>query len=262
MAIFHLHGRRYDIEAVVFDKDGTLIDFHRLWGQRARTAVDALVTRVRGSAALRQALYQGIGYDPLTNWPAGGGPLAITTNAKLNTVATTVLYQHGLNWPEAERYVEESFASCMSAPPERETIRPLGNLETLFRTLHHHGLRLALATSDEGHITGAILDMLGWTEVFTLCVHGDDPRPDKPAPDGLWHIASSLELAPRQLMMVGDTGSDMLFATAAGAGCRVGVLSGAGQRADLEDHADVILDSVLDLLDALEGNNASRSTQR
>lgn len=251
MAIFHLHGRRYEIDAVVFDKDGTLIDFHRLWGQRARLAVDALVERVRGSSALHQALYQGIGYDPLTNWPAGGGPLAITSNARLNTVAATVLYQHGINWHEAERFVEEAFASRMNAPPEPEALRPLGHLDTLFSALKQAGLTLALATSDDAHLTQDSLVKLGWDEVFSVCVHGDDPRPGKPAPDGLWYIAHHLQLPPQRFMMVGDTASDMAFGSAAGVGCRVGVLSGAGSRADLESHADVILDSVYDLLPAL-----------
>jgi len=262
MAIFHLQGRRYEIDAVVFDKDGTLIDFHRLWGQRARSAVDALVERVRGSNALRQALYQGVGYDPLTNWPAGGGPLAITTNAKLNTVAATVLYQHGIPWHEAERFVEEVFARRMSAPPEREAIRPLGNLDQLFHTLREHRLQLVLATSDERHLTEAIVAMLGWQTVFALSVHGDDARPGKPAPDGLWYIAHHLGVSPGRIMMVGDTGSDMAFGSAAGVGCRVGVLSGAGSRADLEAHADVILDTVHDLLPALTGGDGARGSSR
>ena len=64
MAQLLLNDRIFDIELVVFDKDGTLIDFHHLWGQKAMLWVECLVQRVGGGERLREALYRTVGYDP------------------------------------------------------------------------------------------------------------------------------------------------------------------------------------------------------
>ena len=45
-------------------------------------------------------------------------------------------------------------------------------------------------------------------------------------------------------MVVGDTMADLLMGAAAGVGCRVGVLGGAGDPTALMAHADVIVASI------------------
>ena len=45
MAELQVGGKTFDIDVVVFDKDGTLIDFHLMWGSRAKEAVDALLDK-------------------------------------------------------------------------------------------------------------------------------------------------------------------------------------------------------------------------
>jgi phosphoglycolate phosphatase len=44
--------------------------------------------------------------------------------------------------------------------------------------------------------------------------------------------------------MVGDTLADLLMGQRAGAGLKVGVLTGAGDRTLLDRHADVVLPSI------------------
>jgi phosphoglycolate phosphatase-like HAD superfamily hydrolase len=48
--------------------------------------------------------------------------------------------------------------------------------------------------------------------------------------------------------MVGDSMADMKMATAAGVGRRVAVLSGIGQRAELERVSDLVIESIAALL--------------
>ena len=38
-----LSNKKFDIDGIVFDKDGTLIDFHATWGPILRGAVDKLL---------------------------------------------------------------------------------------------------------------------------------------------------------------------------------------------------------------------------
>ncbi len=244
MAQLLLNDRIFDIELVVFDKDGTLIDFHHLWGQKAKLWVECLVQRVGGGERLREALYGTVGYDPKADRTINDSPLAVTSMPKLYTIAAAVLYQHGVGWHDAEKYVQESLAVTIDALPTHNLVKPLGDVAGVCRQLRQANVQLAIATSDNRIATEATLPLLGIEEQVSLLVCGDDNLPNKPAPDGLWHISRQLAVEPDKMMFVGDTVSDMLTGTNAGVGCRVGILGGAGERASLESHADLILESI------------------
>jgi phosphoglycolate phosphatase len=73
---------------------------------------------------------------------------------------------------------------------------------------------------------------------------GDDALPPKPDPAGLHWLAGELGTVASRLLVVGDSANDMLAGRNAGvAGC-IGILSGAGTRASLEQLADVVVDHV------------------
>src|SRR5882757_6771344 len=135
MAKIALGTKVFDIDLVAFDKDGTLIDFYHLWGKRARLAIEAVVARVEGSAALAADLYRSIGYDPASGLAAASGPLAIASMPKLHTLCAVVLYQHGLDWHEAERVAQETFAAALGALPTEDVVKPIGGAADLFRRL-------------------------------------------------------------------------------------------------------------------------------
>jgi len=247
MAKIDLGTGTYEVELAAFDKDGTLIDFYHLWGRRARNAVEAVVARIGGEGALAQKLYGSIGYDPATGLAAPDGPLAIASMPKLYTICATVLYQRGLTWHQAEIVTKETFASAMGALPTGDLVRPVGNVEGLFGRLAKSGVKIAIVTSDDRAATIATLELLGVGDYVSGLVCGDDPIPNKPAPDALLHLSRSLGIPIGRVMMVGDTASDISVGVSAGAGCCVGLLSGAGRKEDMAPHAHAILASIDDI---------------
>ncbi|MBP0652219.1 hypothetical protein J8J40_34670, partial [Mycobacterium tuberculosis] len=76
---------------VLFDKDGTLIDFHRLWGPRTARAIAALAA-VAGRPDLVDPLAATIGLDRATGRIRPETPMAVATIAANATVAATVLH--------------------------------------------------------------------------------------------------------------------------------------------------------------------------
>ncbi len=63
-------------DLVVFDKDGTLIDFHTLWGPRVERAIDATCASLGWNQSLTNKLTTALGYDPQTAQVVSQGPLA------------------------------------------------------------------------------------------------------------------------------------------------------------------------------------------
>ena len=233
-----------EVDLVAFDKDGTLIDFHHLWRRKTRLAVEAVAREVEGGAALEHDLYRSIGYDPETGLPAADGPLSISTMPKLHTICATVLYQHGLDWHESEAVARQAFAAALGAIPTVDLVKPLGQVGPLFRQLTTAGVRVAIVTSDDRDATEATMSLLGLDGYVSALVCGNDPFPSKPAPDALLHLSERFRVLPKRMAMVGDTVGDLATATAAGAGCRIGVLSGTGRHDDLAPHADALIASI------------------
>ena len=233
-----------DVDLVAFDKDGTLIDFHHLWSRKARLAVEAVAREVAGGAALEHELYRSIGYDQPTGRALSDGPLSISTMPKLHTICATVLYQHGLDWHESEAVARRAFAAALGAIPTADLVKPLGQVAPLFRRLTEAGTLVAVITSDDRDATEATMSLLGLDIYVSALVCGNDPFPSKPAPDCLLHLSEQFRVLPGRMAMVGDTVGDLATATAAGAGCRIGVLSGTGRRDDLAPHADALIASI------------------
>jgi len=252
MARVQVGGLGFDVDVVVFDKDGTLIDFHAMWGRRAVVAVDAVLANL-GSLGkndpLQRALYQALGYDPVSGATDGNGPLAIVPLHKTDIVMSTVLYQHGLPWDEAERTIRDSFSPVMSAAPTSEFVRPLGDVRATLRRLADAGLQTVIATSDNRDITLKMLDMLDVRHHFDLIYCGDDAAgPKKPSPKLMLDIAAHYAVHPARLMMVGDTVSDLSMAHAAKIGARIGVSGGATPDSALTTWSDALIASIEEIV--------------
>ena len=112
------------------------------------------------------------------------------------------------------------------------------------------GFKVALTTGFSRDTREALIDVLGWSDLFDLRVSPSDAGRGRPAPDMLWWCALALRASDiRSLMAVGDTASDMQAGRRAGTGSCVGVLSGTdGERRLRDAGADEVVDSVVDLL--------------
>jgi phosphonatase-like hydrolase len=117
-------------------------------------------------------------------------------------------------------------------------------------TLRSIGLQVALTTGFSPSTREALIEELGWGDLFELRVSPADAGRGRPAPDMLlWCALKSQITAMNALMVVGDTSSDMQAGLRAGAGYCVGVLSGNDDAPRLlEAGADDVIDSVVDLL--------------
>lgn len=146
--------------------------------------------------------------------------------------------------------IERGFGERLRSHYARRPVLPVPGAVEAMRWLSGRGVQVALATGLPHDLVRMLLGQLGWDEAtFAAVVCGDQVERGRPAPD---LILRSMELSgvedPRLVAAIGDTRADLEAAANAGAGCAVGVLSGAGSRESLErlPHT-VILTSVAEL---------------
>jgi phosphoglycolate phosphatase len=237
---------QFEINCAVFDKDGTLIDFERAWGQRIRDWITLLVSTVSGDEGLAKALYHMFGYDPIQRQVAIDGPILVSSGSTMKTLSAGVLYaEQGLPWHQAEKVAIESLWSIFGPPLSDEEIQPLGDVKGTIRELREAGIAIAVATADNRQITEHCLQVLGIDQDVDLLMCGDDPLPQKPDPGVLAWISNELELQPGKLLMIGDTINDLLTGrNGHAAGC-IGISPNGSNGAEvLAPFADIILPTI------------------
>ena len=229
------------IDLVVFDKDGTIIEFGSMWSGWAVALVEGLTAATERPIAA--PLYAMLGVDPVTGTVHPGGGLAATPMSRLRDRTRDVLVASDLSESDAERALDAAW----HAPDPVASARPVTDLGALFDRLRAGGCRIALATTDDRDPTERTLAALGVADRIDATVCADDGIAVKPAPDMVLHLCATLGVEPARTAVVGDTAADLSMGRAAGAGLIVAVLTGVGGRGDLAPLADAVIASVEEL---------------
>jgi len=237
----------FSVDCIIFDKDGTLIEFDHFWGPRTEQWVDAMATSLQLENDFKNEVYDLIGYSPLKNQVRFESPLAVASMDTLYSLASGVIFKYGLPWYQARILAEDCAKSTMSANLKSGEIASKGDLVGVMRQLRDAEISVAVVTSDDRQMTEETLDYLGVRDFVSVMICGDDPIANKPAPDGLWAIAKQLSVTPDRIMMVGDSLSDMQFADNAGLAYRIGITSDQQAAAILAARADAVISSVNDM---------------
>lgn len=225
------------IRGILFDKDGTLLDFEASW---SRVYKELALELASGDPERANAMMIVGGLDPASGRIRAGAVLAAG-----NTIDIARAWFPAHSGDEFDRLVARMDA-VFHANGIRYSVALPGLAETL-ETLAGMKMAMGVATSDGTAAARAALDALGIGS-YLPHVFGYDsvPRP-KPAADMVHAFAAATGLAPSAIAVIGDNRHDLEMARSAGAGAAIGVLSGTGTEDDLASLADVILSDIRDL---------------
>lgn len=96
--------------------------------------------------------------------------------------------------------------------------KPAPGAIELVRSLRERGCRLGILTRNAHELALLTLQAIGLDDCFAMDdILGRDEAPPKPHPGGLLHLAERWQVAPSELLMIGDYRFDLECAQAAGA---------------------------------------------
>ncbi|MBN9255623.1 MULTISPECIES: HAD family hydrolase [unclassified Mesorhizobium] len=232
-----------DIKGILFDKDGTLVDFNATWlGVADFMAMDAS----EGDRWKADRLLAAAGFDFATRKFKPDSIFASGTNLDVVELWFPRLSE------EEQLLAVARFNEITSVQGSAMAVPLPGIVDTL-AALRGKSYRLGVATNDSTSGAERTLATLGVSQLFDAAYGYDAVSNPKPAPDTIHAFAELTGLEPAAIAMVGDNRHDLEMARAGGCGLAVGVLSGTGTRESLSEIADVILDSVADLPAFLDG---------
>ena len=242
-------GKRILCRLVIFDKDGTLIDFAATWVPLIRKRVVFLLKALgRDDHELGAFLLKSWGIDPTSGKIDPRGPCPVSPRSDEIVIGTMALYQKGYPWDEAKQWVAQAFDEADADDDWREKVVPIKGIQTFLSRLRERGFRAALATNDERKDTEAILNHLGMQGLFDILLCAGEVNLPKPDPETIFAICRQLRINPKETVMVGDSVADMMAGKRAGVALTVGILEGGvTPRDELEKVADLVVDSIQDL---------------
>ncbi len=237
-----INGRSFDVDLIVFDKDGTLIELDFLWGQQIEKWGRLVQETLKLDDRFLHSMYEQMGYDFKNGRLIPDAPAAVATIDQFIAIGSFLVYREGnYGWTEAEEAIIDAANQSVAHAPEPGMLSMIGDVIGTFKRLQESGIRIAILTSDDRGPTEKTIEILNWQSYIDAVGCGNDPIPGKPAPDGLHRIGETLNIAPERILMVGDSTGDMRTGKAAGvAGC-----IGVGKEGDgVTAVADVMIQSI------------------
>lgn len=225
------------IKAVLFDKDGTLIDSNGTWVPFYKSILET--ERGLGPEAVEEKMVAA-GFDPVTKTFLAGSILAGGTTRQL----VEMWWDH--ETPEMHAVLTKRF-NYDFAPLALKHMKPLLELIPVFDALKAIGLKLGVATNDGKTSALGHMQALKVEHYFEAIIGADSVKVPKPSGQMVELFSRMTGFAPHEIAMVGDNTHDLEEARNGGAGLAIGVLTGNGAREDLQHHADHIVESIADL---------------
>lgn len=218
------------VDGLIFDKDGTLFDYHATWSVAMG---DLMVNLAQGDEHLRQRMADVMDFDLAAGRFRPTSPIIACTNREAAEVMARALPHWDVDALEIHL---EDFA--MDAP-----LAPAVPLPPLMQRFKGMGLRLAVMTNDSERGARANLRHAGVHGDFDMIVGFDSGHGAKPFPDPLLAIASRIGIRPDRCAMVGDSTHDLIAGRAAGMPT-IAVLTGVAEAEELHPYADVVLPDI------------------
>ena len=219
-----------EIEAVIFDMDGVLIDSEPLWRE------------------VEREVFARVGLD-LTD-----EQMVETMGMRIDEVIEHWHRRHPWDEPTRREIEDAVIEGMVKAVEGRGSLRE-GAMEAVDRC-SRRGLRLALASSSPARLIDTVLAVTGLRERFDV-VHSaqEEPR-GKPDPAVYLTTAAKLGVAPERCLAVEDSASGARAAKAAGMVC-VAIPEDRSTTGSFAG-ADLVLSSIAELDDRIWEATATR----
>lgn len=234
------------IKGILFDKDGTLIDFFSLWLGAAERAIPKFLENNNiNDEKMVNVVLESIGVKNSKVDPRGA--LAYKSYSEIGNDIYKELCKHGykLNAEKIGADISRLFDNEVNK--DDVNIVELYDLHKLFEYLKGKNIYIGLATTDTLLSAEYCLKRLNVNKYFDFIGADDGVYKPKPAIDLIEAFCSKFNLKYSEIAVVGDTYNDMIFAKNSGA-LSIGVLSGVSTIEDFKGHADIILKNVGELV--------------
>jgi len=232
-----------NVEMVIFDKDGTLIDVHYYWcsmiGFRSEFIVNSL--HVKNKQSIYDELSSNMGIDLESKKMKPEGPVGIKPRTFIIDVVFEIIKKYDKSYKKVK--VEEIFSKVdeYSKTKFNEIIKVLPDVIRVLKELKDANIKISVATTDLTKRAVLAIKALELEKYFDEIVGADLVKNAKPSPELVEYILKKNKLLKDNVVIIGDSMSDLSMAE--NAKCEfIGVKSGLCTKKFIDKSKNVIND--------------------
>ncbi|CAL27130.1 HAD family hydrolase [Staphylococcus carnosus] len=227
---------------ILFDKDGTLIDFDMSWMKVDIQMVDEFVEKYISQENVEHA-YKTLGVDKEKDQVLPGTPMAC---GSLDEIIQNFNALAGEDVSEWTRQTSQYLIDHRI--PE---IKCIEGMTDALDALKHAGYQIGILTSDTKKGTEQFVEATDTEAFFDFIISTEANAAEKPNPEVLCPLFEHVsDLRAEEIAIVGDSPNDIQTAINSGLGLSIAVLTGVGQEHELQ-HADYIFQSAPEAVNLL-----------
>ena len=237
-----------DIQAIIFDKDGTLMKFDSFWVDVSRCAIRDILRQLNRDDIPMSRLLEALGISGDT--ADIDGLLCKGTYEQIALAIGDILRKLGVDISDTD--IVKMTVSAYNDNADSGKVEPAcANIRGMLEKLKNGDRKLAVVTTDDSQITHKCLEKLGIEDLFEKIYTDDGINPIKPNPRCALEFLSEFHIPAEKALMVGDTMTDIHFARNAGISV-IGVGENANSRERLIPYADAVIPDISYLFDVIE----------
>lgn len=228
------------VRAVIFDKDGTVLDFDAFWLPVAVTATEVIMSKLGVIDVPSAKILESMGVvDGIASIK---GSLCFGTYRDMAEDMNSVLKKYGYSFDidELTNLTVDAYHSSVGAGEIKPTCP---NIEEVMQYLKSKDIKIVLVTSDGPAVTNECLRGLGIDKYFDIVFTDDGTHPNKPDPFMINKLCEDYGFEKDEVVMVGDTLSDMNFAINGGIRS-VGLAKSEENKAILKEKTDTVVPDI------------------
>ena len=236
-----------DVELILLDKDGTIIDIHHYWGsmlkERAQLIVNRWFSDSDSQTKIFNELIDVMGIEIESGRMKPEGPVGVKPRPFIVKVATEVVCKNGVN--AEEENIEKIFkdVDLQTANDILPFLKVLPCIISFIKECHEQGVQLGVVTTDITERGRKALQALEIENYFQYIIGGDQVINPKPASDSVDIILEQSGIERDKTAVIGDHAVDLEMGISSKIGCNIGVLTGLGTRESFSPHTCHIIDS-------------------
>jgi len=216
-----------NIDTILFDKDGTLIDLHFFWGKMTELRVEAILKNYSLPQSYFDILCNSLGYNTKTEKMYPDGITALYSRVKIIEIFKSDLEKLGIKTSTEDLtriFDEVSNIFYKDLPSYTKPIKEAINFAKIIKDL---GLKTGIVTSDSVESTFLTLNHFGWNDLFDVVIGRESSPSTKESGKPTKLALKMLNSKPNKTIMIGDAPMDSISAN--NAGLRATILVATGQ---------------------------------
>lgn len=230
-----------NIEAIIFDKDGTLINSANFLAELAKMRISLLEAQIPNIA---EPLSMALGITEQKLRPTG--LMAVGSRLENEIAVAAYITARGKSWFEAVAIARQAFVQAdqyLQNSPEASPLFP-GTKEVI-KKLYTAGCKLGILSADTTTEVEKFVNEHQLSKYIKLA-KGSDYGITKPDPVLFLQACQALGVTPEKTIMIGDSPGDIHMAKKAGASATIGI-DYNNQNNNYLDGADLVIQKLTEL---------------